>query len=215
MSTRFFTSRYCALLCLLLILSFVCIGTHAQAQYSNLPKSTIARTIADFKQATLNKIAVGKGVTIKRIDDNTLEVRIAPFSEHHNQWPMIAFGSNFFGEPVSLAEFSRIGFRLEQQSEGVLAGEVGITTSPDATRDVDEQEFMVPGDSTTTIKLGLKALKFNDSSEISVIQIVFRPRKRKRCCDFRLSPGCMIRPSARQRMICKTACKLQTQFLRS
>jgi hypothetical protein len=161
----------------LLILSFICSNTHAQAQYSNLPKSTIARTIADFNHATLSKIAVGKGVTIKRIDDNTLEVRIAPFSQHHNQWPMIAFGPNFFGEPISLAEFSRIGFRIEQQSEGMLGGEVGITTAPDATRDVDEQEFMVPGDSTKTIKLGLKALKFNDSSEISVIQIVFRPRE--------------------------------------
>lgn len=146
--------------------------TSARAQ------SIRTQVIADFaNEAAIKKIAVGKGVRISRTADNMLEVRIAPYSQHKNQWPLIAFGPDFFGKSINLAGFSRLEVVLHQQSEGMSTVDFGIATANDGTRGVDSESLLIPGHTTMTGRLAMKAMQYNDPSEIALMQMVFRPRE--------------------------------------
>lgn len=164
---------HCLRACLMLV-TMACAMERSVAQSTSATRTAV---IADFKPTLISKIAVGKGVTIKRIDDNAVELRIAPFKDHGNQWPLIAFGPNYFGETINLADFSRIELKIHHQSEGMLSGHLDISTSPDATRMVDSENLLIPANNSMKTSLGVKSLKYNDPSEISVIQVVFSPRE--------------------------------------
>ncbi len=96
------------------------------------------KTLIDFQDvAALDRIGVSAGVTISQVDSNKLAVRVAPFSEHGNHWPLIAFGPQFFGEQVNLAVASTLETVLHHRSDGISRVDLQVGTSPDMTRGVD------------------------------------------------------------------------------
>ncbi len=164
-------------------------GISAAQAESTGPASRPVRTktIIDFRtDAVLKKIAVGPGVSIARTSDNALEVRVAPFAEHNNQWPLIAFSRDFFGEPLNLSGYSRLEVVLHHLSEGMARVDFDIATPPDTSTNVDYDQFMIPGQTTMTAKLSMTTLVNNDPSEIGIIQFIFRPRPT--AAVYRLEP---------------------------
>ncbi len=136
-----------------------------------------AKAIVEFNSdAVLKKINVGAGVSLTRTSDNALEVRISPFSEHKNQWPLIAFSRDFFSEPLNLAEYSRLEVVLHHLTDGLSLVDFQIATPPDASRNVDYEQFMIPGKWKWDGKLSMTAMQNNDPSEIGIVQFIFRPR---------------------------------------
>ncbi len=148
----------------------------APAQPSAASKPVSAMVIADFRSAAVPNIAVGQGVKITRTSDDVLEVRVGPFKEHGNQWPLIAFGPKFLGQPVNLAGCSSLEFVLHQLSDGISNVDFSIATANDGTRNMDSELVVIPGHTTMTAKLPMRTVSCNDPSEIVLIQMVFRPR---------------------------------------
>gem|GEM_PF-1826380 len=135
------------------------------------------KVIVDFKsEDVLKNITVNAGVRIARTSDGALEIRISPFAEHNNMWPLVAFGPAFFGEAINLSEYSRLEVPLHQLSVGMSLVDLQLGTSPDGSWNVDNERFVVPGNTTMIGKTSINALRNNDPSEIALIQMVFRPR---------------------------------------
>lgn len=136
------------------------------------------QTLIDFRDATaLESIDLGAGVTIEPTVDGLLEVRVAPFSEHGNHWPLIAFGPRFFGRQINLAHASTLRTVLHHHSAGMSRVDLQVATSPDMTRGVDNHGLLVPGHTRFPVRMPIERIRRNDPSDIAAIQFIFRPRE--------------------------------------
>lgn len=146
----------------------------AQAAAAGAEKSM---TVVSFdSDAVLKKINANAGVSIRRAEDGALKVHVTPFEQHQNMWPVVAFGPDYFGKPINLAEYSRLEIVLHHDTPGMSRVDFNLSTSPDASSGVDYEDRMVPGHSPVTVQMDLTQLKSNDPSEVSVLQFIFRPR---------------------------------------
>jgi hypothetical protein len=136
------------------------------------------QTLIDFQDDDgIANIQRNEGVTIRRTNDNMLEVRVTPFSEHGNHWPLIAFGPEFFGQQVNVAHASSLQTALHHESEGMSRVDLQVSTSTDMTRDVDTHGLLIPGHTRMPVRMSIESILTNDPSDIAVIQFIFRPRE--------------------------------------
>lgn len=134
----------------------------------------------------LRKIDVSEGVTITQGPDGMLEVVIAPFSKHGNHWPTIAFGPRYFEKPINLASYSKLEVVMHHMTEGMSLIDLNIATLPDGTKNVDYEQYWIPGQTAMPATMSMASLINNDPSEISLVQIIFRPREQETV--YRIEP---------------------------
>lgn len=149
-------------------------GCLAGSAAAGAPRSKV---VIDFKDdAVLKNIIHNTGVSISRSADGMLAVHVTPFEEHKNQWPVVAFAADALGGKINLAEYSYLEVTLHHRSTGMSLVDFQVATPPDASQNVDYEQVMIPGQTTTTIRLSTNAIRNNDPSQIGIIQFIFRPR---------------------------------------
>jgi hypothetical protein len=148
---------------------------------------TTMQTLIDFSSDdAIANITVNDGVSIRRTDDGMLEVRITPFAEHGNMWPVVRFTQQFFGGSANLAGHSRLETVLHHDSKGMARVDLQFASADDMTRNVDNHALLIPGHTAMPVKMGIDVIRDNDPSNIVGIQLIFRPRDN--ATVFRLEP---------------------------
>jgi hypothetical protein len=175
---------------------------------------TTMDTLIDFgSDEQIATITVNDGVSIRRTDDGMLEVRITPFAEHGNKWPVVRFTQQFFGGSVNFAGHSRLETVLHHDSKGMSRVDMQFASADDMTRNVDNHALMIPGHTAMPVKMGIDVIRDNDPSDIVGIQLIFRPRDN--ATVYRIEPFRLVYDpavgSAADRLV-STAQQIPTQF---